>query len=87
MAPDRLHSDTAGRVANKVRVKGGEGPLTSTFRNIALLTHFLRQRFFIYSQHRVRLDVLYFSRLDNEHSLDMLYFSRLDNEHSRFWIF
>ncbi len=24
MTPDRLHSDTVGRVANKVRVEGGE---------------------------------------------------------------
>ncbi len=48
MTPNRSHSDTVGRVANRVRVEGGEAPstLTSTFRNIALLTHFLRQRFF-----------------------------------------
>ncbi len=44
MTPDRSHSDTVGRVANKVRVEGG---LTSSVQNIALLTHFLRQRFFL----------------------------------------
>ncbi len=37
MTRDRLHSDPVGRVAKKVRVEGG----------IALLTHFLRQRFFL----------------------------------------
>ncbi len=42
MTPDRSHSDTVGRVANKP-----PSTLTSTFRNIALLTHFPRQRFFI----------------------------------------
>ncbi len=49
MTPDRSHSDTVGHVANKVRVEGGWPPstLTSTFQNIALLTHFLSQRFFI----------------------------------------
>ncbi len=26
MTPDRSHSDTAGRVANKVRVEGGFNP-------------------------------------------------------------
>ncbi len=47
MTPDRLHSDTVAHVANKVSVEGGKPPsiLTSTFRNIALLAHFLRQRF------------------------------------------
>ncbi len=42
MTPDRSHSDTVVRVANKVRVEGG------LFRNIVLLTHFLRQRFFFF---------------------------------------
>ncbi len=48
MTLDRSHSDTIGRVANKVRVEGGNPPssLTSMFRRIALLTQFLRQRFF-----------------------------------------
>ncbi len=47
MTPDRSHSDTVGRVANKVRVEGGEAPFNpSTFRNIALLTHFLCPRDF-----------------------------------------
>ncbi len=47
MTPDRSHSDTVGHVANKVRVEGANPPSTptSTFRNIALPTHFLRQRF------------------------------------------
>ncbi len=47
MTPDRSRSDTVGRVANKVRVEGGfaHSTLTSTFGNITLLTHFLRQRF------------------------------------------
>ncbi len=46
MTPDRSHSDTVGRVANKVRVEWGAHPtLTSTFRNIPLLTLFLRQIF------------------------------------------
>ncbi len=49
MTPDRSHSDTVGRVANKVRVEEVEAPFNpSTFRNIALLTHFLRQRFLIF---------------------------------------
>ncbi len=39
------HSDTVGRVANKVRVEG-PSTLTSTVQNISLLTHFLRQKFF-----------------------------------------
>ncbi len=42
MTPDRLHRDTVGRLANKVRVEGG---VTSAVRNISLLSHFLRQRF------------------------------------------
>ncbi len=48
MTPDRSHSDTVERVANKVRVEGGEPPstLTSTFRNVAFLAHSLRQTFF-----------------------------------------
>ncbi len=44
----RSHSDRAFVFANKVRVRGDEDPFNpSTFRNIALLMHFLRQRFFI----------------------------------------
>ncbi len=31
MTPDRSHSDTAGRVANKVRVKEGETPFNPYF--------------------------------------------------------
>ncbi len=46
MTLDRPHSDTVGRVANKVKPPS---TLTSTFRNISLLTHFLRQRFLICS--------------------------------------
>ncbi len=44
MTPDWSHSDTVGRVTKKVMVEGGE---------FALLTHFLRQRFFtIFHQFR-----------------------------------
>ncbi len=53
MIPDRSHSDTVGRVANKVKVEGGKAPFNpSTFRNIALLAHFQRQRFFFLSLNR-----------------------------------
>ncbi len=31
MTPDRSHSDTVGRVANKVRVEGGFVPFNSYF--------------------------------------------------------
>ncbi len=44
MTPDRSHSDTFGRVAKQVRVE-----------NIALLTHFLRQRFFILTHQYVTI--------------------------------
>ncbi len=39
MTPDRWHKWPSSRAANKVT-------FTSTFRNIAFLTHFLRQRIF-----------------------------------------
>ncbi len=42
MNPDMSHSDTVGRVANK----SPPSTLTCTAQNIALLTHFLRQRFY-----------------------------------------
>ncbi len=46
--------DTVGRVANQVRAEGGSVPsiLTSTFRNIPLPTHFLRQIFFTSSRNK-----------------------------------
>ncbi len=31
MTPDRSHSDTVGRVANKGRVEGGEAPFNPYF--------------------------------------------------------
>ncbi len=31
MIPDRSHNDTVGRVANKVRVEGGETPFNPYF--------------------------------------------------------
>ncbi len=41
---------TNGGIANKVRIEGTNLPSTLTFmvQNIALLTHFLRQRFYLF---------------------------------------
>ncbi len=49
MTPDRSHSNTVEHVANKLRVEWAKplSTLICTFRNIVLLTHFLRQRFIL----------------------------------------
>ncbi len=92
LPPDRSHSDTVGRVANKVRVEGG-------FRNISLLTHVLSQRFlqyfdFLFFTHQNHISshcvshLRYCSRcIDNMFDVHylLLRYMRLFGAHFCFW--